>query len=526
MRLENPSQTGYKHGMATKSIPPSPLVAPQEIELKLRVLGLETEEALHRLARSPSLARRQPQHRWLVNRYYDTPDQQLRQHRCALRLRQTLDSPSSTDATSRSWKQTLKTAGHTQGGLSQRGEWEADVPEGQLQRAALHGTAWDALDPDDAWFTQLQPCFETRCERTTWRVRRRDATVVEVALDAGTIEAAGRCEDFLELELELIQGEPAALFALARELAARVPCLPSSRSKAERGQALADGSLHAVTKARRLMAIPGEPIGGLAQRAMADMLEQFTRNLEALMYDDAPELVHQARVGWRRWRSMEKLLRPWLGAPIDHTPLQPLLQALGQQRNLDVASTETLPGWADAWPGDAAVWADGAARLEQARCQQRCTVRRWLTTPATGLVLLQLAETLWHMTPTSADFTRRAARQRLARWHRKLHRLLTDQSGGAIDLASLHEARLLAKRLRYGSEALASAMARKHQRETARWLAEATEWQTRIGQARDAWQAGACLEQVGASEKQVYFLRGIGACMDRHAQALARRTPS
>ncbi len=509
--------------MASKRIPPDTQAAPQEIELKLRVLGMNAEEALRRLARSPSLARRQPQRRWLVNRYYDTPDQQLRQHRCALRLRQTLDSRTPTAAHTGPWKQTLKTAGLTQGGLSQRGEWEVEVPDSHLQRAALQNTAWDTLDPDDNWFARLQPCFETRCERTTWWVRRRDGTVVEVAFDAGTVEAAGRRDEFLELELELVQGDPAALFGLARELAQRVPCLPSPRSKAERGQALADGNLHAVTKAGRMEAAPGESVWRLAQRAMADMLEQLTRNLEALAHDDAPELVHQARVGWRRWRSMEKLLRPWLGTPIDHTPLQPLLHALGEQRNLDVACTETLPGWAPAWPGDAAAWTEAILRLEQARHQQREIVRQRLATPATGLALLGLSEALWNLPSNGTDFTRRAARKRLARWHRKLHRLLRGKGQGVIDLASLHEARLLAKRLRYGSEALASAMSRKRLRETERWLADATEWQTRIGQARDAWQAAACLQQAGASEQLVYFLRGVGASMDRTAQSLARR---
>lgn len=519
-------QTGYKHAMAPKpSHTPAAIPAashPVEVELKLLVLGMSPDEARQRIARSPSLARRRALRRWLVNRYFDTPDQQLRQHRCALRLRQTLDAPPG-DGAAGPWKQTLKTAGLAQGGLSQRGEWETDVPDGQLQRAALQGTAWEALDPADQWFERLQPSFETRCERTTWRVRRRDGSVVEVAFDAGVAKASGRMDAFAELELELIEGDPVALFDLARELAARVPCLPSSRSKAERAQALADGTLHGVTKAARLLPRDGETPWALAQRAMADMLEQFTRNLEALWHADAPELVHQARVGWRRWRSMEKLLRPWWPWPIDHAPLRPLLQALGEQRNLDVARTETLPAWADAWPGAASEWQAAIDRLAQACQAQRRAVRAQLATPATGLGLLQLAEALWRMGAGGQGFGRQAARQRLQRWHRQLHRLLDSAEHGAIDLASLHEARLLAKRLRYGSEALAGAMSRKRQRQASRWAGEATDWQTRIGQARDAWQAAACLQSTGAAERLVYFLRGVGASLDRQAQAMAQQ---
>lgn len=510
---------------------PTPIAAapaaapqPQEIELKLLVVGLNAAQALQQLVRAPSLARRKPERRWLVNRYFDTPDQQLRQQRCALRLRQSLSAPPTPkSAQSAPWQQTLKTAGQSHGGLSQRGEWNVEVPCGQLQRSALHGTAWETLDPQDTWFAQLEPCFETRCERTIWRVRRRDGTVIEVAFDAASVVAAGHSTSLLELELELLQGNPSALFALAQELAQRLPCLPSNRSKAERAQALADGTLYSATKAQRLVMTPREPVHQLAQRAMADMLDQFTRNLDGVLHSDAPELVHQARVGWRRWRSMEKLLRPWLGTRPDWTALRPLLLALGQQRNLDVAGTETLPHWAAAWPGEPSAWSDGAERITQARLAQREAVRQALATPATGLALLQLSEALWHMGHAGTTFKKKETRLRLARWHRKLQQLLAASQHRHIDLESLHQARLLAKRLRYGSEALASSLSRKHLRLAERWLAQATEWQTRIGLARDAWQAAACLREVGAPDSLVFFLQGVGASLDRQAQSLANQ---
>jgi inorganic triphosphatase YgiF len=497
---------------------------PQEIELKLVILRLSGEDALKQLRRSPSLARRAMSQHWLENRYFDTPDGQLQQHRCALRLRQTLPhsaTPGTSPATS--WIQTLKTAGHSQGGLSQRGEWETPVIQARLDREALRGTAWDALDPNDAWFSQLQPLFETRCLRTTWQVRRKDGTHIEVALDAGEVLARGRTAPFVELELESKSGAADTLFELAEELAKRVPVLPSNRSKAERGQALWADRLLEPAKARPLQVSANEPVATLVVRAMEEMLDQFSRNLDNLMQSDESEIVHQARVGWRRWRSMHKLLRPWLDETPDTSPLKPLLEALGHQRNLDVACTETLPFWAPSWPGDATVWLDSVEQLQHAREQHRSHLRDCLADPQVGLALLHWAQALWQMNENPLRLKKRDALERLARWHRRMRALLHPAHDTWIDVASLHKARLLAKRLRYGSEALASALPARKQRRVNQWMSAAQSWQTRIGQARDAWQAAECLQAVGGSEAMAYFLKGVGAAMDRSAQEKANQ---
>lgn len=495
----------------------------QEIELKLVVLGLSGHEALQHLRRSRSLSGRAMTQQWLVNRYLDTPNRDLQRQRCALRLRHLASSPPSADkAQTGVWVQTFKTAGTSSGGLSQRGEWESPVAGDALSRDALRGTGWDALDPDDVWFAQLQPVFDTHCLRTTWQVRRRDGTHIEVALDDGAVVAMGRRAEFVELELELVHGQPDALFALAEALAERVPCLPSQRSKAERGQALWAHALYDPVRARPPQAAPKEPLASLAVRALHEMHDQFTGNLERLMHSDAPELVHQARVGWRRWRSLAKLLRPWLGDPIDLTPLKPLLSALGRQRNLDVAHTGTLPLWEQAWPGSATVWQDGMTALQTARDAQRVRLRAEAATTPVGLTLLHIARALWRLSQQPPQtLTPRHAHQRLARWHRRLQGLLDGGGSEWIDMAALHEARLLAKQLRYGSEALGHALPAKRRRQTRAWLNDAMAWQTHIGESRDAWEAAACLESLQAEPAMVGFLRGIGAAMDRATQQRA-----
>lgn len=558
-----------------------------EIELKLLIPGLTAAQARQALQRSPALRRRQPQVTQLWNIYFDTPEQYLRSQRSALRLRQTTrkdpaSRPDASGATPRTpWLQTFKTAGHSQGGLSQRGEWERAVRGKQLSLAALAGSPWAELDPDGTRFAALQPCFQTRCERTLWLVRRRSGAVMEVALDAGSVQAGALVQPMLELELELVQGSPEDLFELASELAETLPLLPFDTSKAQRGYALSDAATAgtpwpgsgsappstppclpaaAALRARPLRLPRRLPPQVVAPQVLGEVLQQLTGNLALLgqllctepweLRQTAqapgtlpsqhplppPELVHQARVGWRRWRSLLQLLKPWLPhtqalGPV-RASLDPLLDALAQCRNLDVAHTETLPHWASAYTHSAlfaetagpdstvAAWQqevkDAQHRLQMARQTAYATLAGCLQDPATGAGLLGLGRwlqgcgTATTSTGANLDTPPDWAEARLLRWQRRLQRWLKASRQPGSHPQQLHDARLLAKRLRYGSEALASLLPKKAQQ----WASDATGWQTRIGLQRDAHQAAQLLLEVGAAPALAAFLRGVAAATD------------
>lgn len=503
---------------------------PQEIELKLRIVNLTPEQARQQVARLPSLARRARQTQWLLNRYFDTPERDLHAQRCALRVRQISQQAPGVRRTRPAeapWIQTLKTAGSSAGGLSQRGEWESPVPNGQPSLQALEHTAWPQLDPDGQRFARLQPCFETTCQRTTWRVKRRDGALIEVALDIGSVHAGGQSEALLELELELLQGPPAALFALAAECAIHLPLLPSDTSKAERGYRLAQGTPPEPAKARATVlarhALPWQ----VAPPVFAEVLCHFTRNLEGLWLYDTPEWVHQARVAWRRWRSLNRLLAPWLPAAPDRTPLRPLLDALGRQRDLDVALHDTLPVWEKAYTHAGATapdaqrlaeWNDATDRLRSSAQTQRAALRLALADPVVGQCLLALTQWTHHLTqlerwpcalPQAAATERGWAAQRMKRWHRKTQALLHAAQGTQGIDTLLHDARLWAKRTRYVSEALTHSLPPKTQKRARQWSRQASEWQTRIGLERDLFNAVHCLEQVGAAERLVGYFQGL-----------------
>lgn len=505
---------------------------PTEVELKLLLPGTDALTVEQTLSLIPALAACTPRRQWLWNRYYDTTEQALRQQRSALRLRCVSDQPWPEAAAGHppcgEWIQTFKTAGISRGGLSQRGEWEAKVTSGELDRAALAATPWYALDPEGLLFNQLQPCFDTRCRRTTWLLQQADGSRIEVALDIGEIAAAGQVLPLLELELELQAGMPQALFELAQQIASEIAVLPCDASKAERGYALAQGLSHAPARARATHLPAGVTPLAAAQQAMGEMLEQFTRNLAGLLQGDDPELVHQARVAWRRWRSAERLFRPWLTELAPREPLRPLLDAMGQLRDLDVACSETLPGWI-------AAYADGdPARLELARQTldqmaaasqtQRDMVRALLAQPGTGLALLGLAHWLHELSGAAAEqeaarrkAERAWARERSVRLLSRLHRSIEHSSRDDATMPEQHQTRLLAKRVRYSVETLFDLLPEK---KAGRWLRESSRVQSRIGAERDLLRAIELLQQSAAGSGLLDFLRGVAAA-SRHSRSWA-----
>lgn len=504
-----------------RTLPPAaPAAHPAEVELKLALPGADPRTIGERLAALPLLAGLAPTPQKLRNLYFDTPDQHLRQARAALRLR------SLRQGTGRArWLQTFKTAGEPGGALSQRGEWEAAVQGGQLDPIVLQGTPWRGLDPDGTRLAQLAPCFETEVTRTLRLYTAGDGSRIEVALDVGLVRAGEARAELCELELELLKGSADALFALADHIAAELPVLPSPVSKAERGWRLVDGTLHAPRRARQPALADDTPVPQAAQAVLGEMLGQFTENLGGIVDSDGPELVHQARVGWRRWRSALWLFKPLLADahPVpDNAPLRPLLNALGAMRDLDVAALESLPQWADAYiAGDeerARQWQAMETAVTAERRIRRAGLLSTLEAPPTGRALLALERWL-HALP-QAVWTPELAERGIADWAagrtRRLHARLSteveDMAAADLDTAEglehQHTVRLLAKRTRYVLEALRTVLPKDR---TRRWQEQATELQTRIGAARDLMLLATLLEPLGVHPGILGFLRGVAA---------------
>lgn len=489
-----------------------------EIELKLLLPGAQPATIEARLRQLGMLARRRTSTQWLWNVYHDTPDQVLRQQRQALRMRCVSERPwknSAAAATLRGeWIQTFKSAGVSQGGLSRRGEWESRERSGRINPLALRNTPWAEIDPDGQLLGTLQPCFETRCRRTLWTLHRYQGATIEVALDIGDIIANGRSEPILELEMELKQGPPEALFHLAQVVATEVAVLPFDVSKAERGYRLAQGLVHPASAAVALHLKAGTSPLHAASQALADTFAQFTRNLSALLDTDDPEVVHQARVGWRRWRSALRLFAPWLPRQPDSGGLKPLLDALGPLRDLDVLRTDTLGRWLPAFvEGDAQRQrvADLALNgVDAARSAQRERTRAVLAMPATGLALLGLAHEVTRVTRPEEETPqgRHAtwAIRRIRKLQRRLKAALDASRRPGADPERVHRARIQAKRTRYAVEMLRDLLPAKR---TKALVQIATSVQTQLGEERDLQQAVRWLGALQADPALIGFLRGV-----------------
>ncbi|MBT9552533.1 MAG: CYTH and CHAD domain-containing protein [Hydrogenophaga sp.] len=509
-----------------------------ETELKLLLPGAQATTIEARLRKLGVLARRRTSTHWLWNVYHDTPDQALRQQRHALRTRCISNRPWSSTASAATlrgeWVQTFKSAGISHGGLSCRGEWESRSSSDRPDPVALRTTPWTALDPDGRLFGELRPCFETRCCRTVWTLHRYHGATIEVALDRGEAVSNGRSEPILELELELKSGASVALFMLAKEIASVQSVLPCDVSKAERGYRLAQGGAQPAAPAGSLrLSADATPLEAAGQ-ALSETFDQFTRNLSSLLVSDDPEVVHQARVAWRRWRSAVRLFAPWLPGRPDASGLTPLLDDLGRLRDLDVLRADTLgrclPAFVGGDPGRQHIADRTLERIDQARSAQRERTRAALAQPATGLALLDLACGLFRLTtdaplplalrPSSKADAARPGKRRSGRqgtWAvrriRKLqHRLEDALVAGQQPHAEpeqIHRARILAKRTRYAAEMLQDLLPDKRGKTLTE---EATAVQNRLGKDRDLQQAVPLLEALQADAALIAFLRGVLAC--------------
>ncbi|MBS7662452.1 inorganic triphosphatase [Pseudomonas lalucatii] len=272
----------------------------KETEIKLRA----SRDTLAALREHPLLKKRNKsgwEQRELFNQYFDTAERDLAQAKVALRLRRDGEQ----------FIQTLKTRGQSVAGLSERNEWDWYLSKAKLELKRLDDSCWPAslaaLDKK-----QLKPLFTTDFVRQRAEIawgRGKAKVVIEAALDLGQVVAGGQQEEICELELELRQGEPAALLELAAELAADLPLMPCDISKAERGYRLFDAGSYAL----------GLPAPELTPESGLD--DAFAA-LAWHLLGSSQRLAEQYRFNGH-WR----LLGDWLQQLID---LRALLGSLGQ----------------------------------------------------------------------------------------------------------------------------------------------------------------------------------------------------
>ena len=312
------------------------------VEFELKFLVPRAARAAVRAALGERGATIETRH--LVARYFDTSDRRLARAGLSLRLRRE----------GRRWVQTLKAGGEI---ALARFEHEVRRPDATIDVAAHAGTsAGERLAGLLADGAPLLQRYGTDMRRTLRRLRTRGA-VVELAFDQGRIGADDRTLRVCELEFELISGSPAALLALAERWRARLGLVVDARSKAERGDALADGRAPAggrralpVTLRRKVevaeawRTVLDECIAQVLANAIGLTLPVGVEADAASVVDRA-DLVHQLRIGLRRLRSALRLFRGWV-EPVPEAieaGARELFRALGALRDQDVLAQAIEP---------------------------------------------------------------------------------------------------------------------------------------------------------------------------------------
>ncbi|MBV8107881.1 MAG: CHAD domain-containing protein [Hyphomicrobiales bacterium] len=486
-----------------------------ETELKLNISPAgEMRIAELAVFRPPQAS--EPESQRIVTTYFDTPNSDLKRHGFSLRVRRAGDKRI----------QAVKAAGGS-GVAKERGEWEWPTEKESPDLALAAGTPLADVLPPDAE-KELGPVVVTDIVRTT-RTVKAEGTTIEAALDNGSIEAGETEQPVHELELELREGTPAALYRLALALLAATPLTVEVESKAERGYRLMDKSGPRPEKPKALeLGRKVRCIEGLRE-IIANGLGHLLANRASAMERDA-EGIHQTRVATRRLRSALKMLEPRLephATALFQDELRRIGRVIGEARDWDVFCLETLPkSFAEPKDAELGEVMRQAAEARRAAADERCG-RELAASSFTALVLglAAWAETGRELRRAVGDrrLKRRLSRQspdlldRLARRVTKRARALAPNAPAS----ELHPVRKALKKLRYGVEFVAAFYPRK---EVKRYLRQLKGLQESLGAINDAAVAIQLAEDVAkANRVELGAPVAVIAAASEHASRTAKR---
>lgn len=392
--------------------------------------------------------------------YFDTPDRRLARAGVALRLRKE----------GRRWVQTLKA-----GDPHAMQRFEHNVARPRLG-ANVHA---ETLQPDPALHegteggdllaralrleegepaAALNALFRTDIRRCH-RIVRTAKGSVELAFDVGFISAGARRLPVCELEVELLRGSPGAVIAVASRWVARHGLWLEVRSKAERGERLAQDPASQPAPPHRASALQltrGHDLDSAFRAVVANGLAHALPNASEIASGDyAEEHLHQLRVAVRRLRTALRFFEGWteLIQPGWSDTLAATFEQLGSMRDRDALAAAVVPDLRDA----GAPWFE-LPPLEAAADPVAVVRANALT--QTWLELLALGQHDPDQTPRgdTATFQTKAG-ERLDVW---LHQVRSDaRRFDRLDDAARHRLRRRVKRLRYAAEFLAPLHASK-----------------------------------------------------------------
>ncbi len=273
----------------------------------------------------------------LVSTYHDTPNGDLERAGLSLRLREQAGRRI----------QTVK-GRSSAGGAIERYETERVLLPQETFPAAT-GNKW--LDSSlGVWRQGLRPIASSTLDRWSALIKLNDTTI-ECAFDFGQIEGLGadgqmRMAPLAELELELLDGDAADLFTVARRISEQPGVRLGFETKLAAARRTGQGSLSGLGKRPALIIDLEGTVEDAFRAGILYCAEQITAITPTVLNTRHPEGVHQLRVALRRFRAIERIFR----RPVYDERIRSLARKggnfarlLSPTRDWDVFLHETLP---------------------------------------------------------------------------------------------------------------------------------------------------------------------------------------
>jgi inorganic triphosphatase YgiF len=452
--------------------------SPKEIEIKLELPSASSTRLRDvPLLRRVNSARRNENQ---VSVYFDTERLTLRHSGLTLRVRHVGSR----------YIQTIKS---DNGSLFERGEWETEVRNGrpdlkQADTSALHSLGIKKLRK------QLRPVFETRVQRTTYPLIRKDCEIA-LTIDRGEIDAGNSTLPLCEAEFELKRGNKARLFEFARTFARATSAELAVKSKSQRGYELLAGDDISIVRSEGIAIAPDTPAKAAFQLIASACLRQIVANKPAILAGD-PEGIHQMRIGLRRLRAAISLFADIVADAKTRsikTELKWLTDELGPAREFEVFLTKVVAPLGKQHPrltGMRVLSHDLAERREAAIARAKAAVSSKRFRELTLNVAAWLEIGGWRE-PRSKLARERSeepigivARAQLKRRWQKIRtrgRLLAK-----LDPQARHKLRIQVKKLRYATEFYKAVFAgKKQEKRRAAFLSALKDTQDCFGELND-----------------------------------------
>ena len=430
--------------------------------------------------------------------YFDTPSFALQRQGFAYRIRR--EGPE--------WIATVKCDRSSGGGLTVREEWNETVKGPNAAELAFAGTNVGERLATAIGDEHLQLLFTSNFSRTVLMLRTEDETVIELALDRGTIWGGIGGTPICELELELKEGKVSQLLELAGWAAARWHLLPENNSKYARGiQLLQAGQANPLTEAPGESVKPDLPplLTTLADRCIAEL---FVMQKAVQEQGGSPENIRALRIQCRRLRSLLKFFQPRLNKGDWQLHTDRLRQwgaLLGSIRDLDVLN-KAWTGFADYFSSVFSASPHWRHILVERRDFLADDLLHRLSRSELTQIVFELQAWLYREQETGDE----AAQARSDEFIRKSLLQSGKQLRDALDtidsssgMKKLHKLRIRIKRVRYFQEALTAIP----QYQDEEFLAALKRTQTAIGKIHDAFQIKSLLDQIDTGSVDEKFLR-------------------